>query len=149
MERDLVKGLTFSSSKFAGTQQISLDIGHALFGARFEYGDPLFSTVSPSSRHSKMVLRFSRYRYEDPAVKDTTNDVATTRGSGLRASERTSQWCGPCCDTMIRWLPRVGAKRRCNARLAGRYATVPCNCAYDAMQVVCAKPQLMVGAADI
>ena len=60
MERDLVRDLTFLSSKVAGSQQIRLDIGHGLFGARVEYGDPIFLTISPSSRHSGLVARFSR-----------------------------------------------------------------------------------------
>ena len=68
MEKELVKDLTFLSGKFAGTQQIRLDIGHALFGARVEFGDPLFLTVSPSSRHSGMCIRLSRYRRSDPAI---------------------------------------------------------------------------------
>ena len=49
MEKDLVKDLTFLSGTVAGTQQIRLEIGHALFGARVEHGDPLFFTISPSS----------------------------------------------------------------------------------------------------
>ena len=71
-ERDLVKDLAFLSSTLAGTQQIRLDIGHALFGARVELGDPLFFTISPSSRHSGMCVRLSRYRETDPAVQNAS-----------------------------------------------------------------------------
>ncbi len=67
-ERDLVRDMTFLSSTVAGTQQIRLEIGHALFGARVEFGDPLFLTISPSSRHSGMCVRLSRYRSSDPAI---------------------------------------------------------------------------------
>ena len=67
-ERDLVKDLTFLWGTVAGTQQIRLEIGHALFGARVEFGDPLFLRISLSSRHSGMCVRLSRYRSSDPAM---------------------------------------------------------------------------------
>ena len=67
-QRDIVRDLCFLSSKQPGTQQIRLMIGHALFGARVEFGEPLFITVSPSSRHSGMVLRLSRYRSCVPGI---------------------------------------------------------------------------------
>ena len=62
-ERNLGKDLAFLSGTLAGTQQIRLDIGHALFGARIELGDPLFLTISPSTRHSGFAIRASRYRF--------------------------------------------------------------------------------------
>ena len=68
MEQDLVNDLTFLSSTCAGTQQIRCKIGECLFGARVEFGDPLFITISPSSRHSAMTIRLSRYRRSDPAM---------------------------------------------------------------------------------
>ena len=48
MERNLVKDLLFLQKKHAGTQQVRVMIGHALFGARVEFGDPLFVTISQS-----------------------------------------------------------------------------------------------------
>ena len=48
MERNLIKDLVFLQKKHAGTQQVRLMIGHALFGARVEFGDPLFLAISPS-----------------------------------------------------------------------------------------------------
>ena len=67
-ERNLVRDLTFLSSTCAGTQEIRIMIGHSLFGARVEYGEPLFLTISPSSRHSALTVRCSRYRKSDPAM---------------------------------------------------------------------------------
>ena len=67
-EKDLVTDLTFLSGTCAGTQEIREQIGQCLFGARVEFGDPLFITISPSSRHSAMTLRLSRYRRSDPAM---------------------------------------------------------------------------------
>ena len=74
LEKNLVKDLSFLSSKIAGTQQIRLQIGHALFGARVEYGDPIFLTISPSSRRSGMCVRLSRYREIDPALEKAADD---------------------------------------------------------------------------
>ena len=42
--------------------------GHELFGARVEFGEPLFLIVSPSSRHSALTVRCTRYRMSDPAM---------------------------------------------------------------------------------
>ena len=67
-ERNLVKDLHFISGIFAGTQQVRLHIGHALFGARVELGDPLFITISPNSRLSGLCVRLSRYCNKDPLV---------------------------------------------------------------------------------
>ena len=53
-----------------GTQQIRLKIGHCLFGARVVYGDGIFMTITPSERHSGLVLRLSRYRRNDPIVQE-------------------------------------------------------------------------------
>jgi hypothetical protein len=69
VERRLIKDMQFLSSTVPGTQQIRLQIGHALFGARVELGDPLFLTISPSSRHSGFTIKVSRYRESDPAVR--------------------------------------------------------------------------------
>ena len=61
MQRDLIRDTVFLSKKFPGTQQVRLLIGHALFGAGIQYGLPLFWTISPSSRHSGLCMRLSRY----------------------------------------------------------------------------------------
>ena len=74
MERNLAKDLVFLQKKYAGTQQVRLMIGHALFGARVEFGDPLFLAISPSSRHSGTSMRLSRYRQSDPALQTNLDD---------------------------------------------------------------------------
>ena len=51
-----------------GTQEQRHKIGHALLGARIVYGEALFITVSPSSRHSGLLLRLSRVRQNDPTL---------------------------------------------------------------------------------
>ena len=54
-------------------------IGLSLFGARVEYGDPLFLTISPSAKHSGMCIRMSRYRESDPAISAETHARASMR----------------------------------------------------------------------
>ena len=63
-----MKDVLFLTKKYSGTQEVRLMCGHALFGARVTYGDPLFLTISPSARHSGLVIRLSRYRDCDPAM---------------------------------------------------------------------------------
>ena len=54
-------------------------IGHALFGAGIQYGLPLFWIISPSSRHSGLVVRLSRYLQNDPYVSHENS-----KGYGFR-----------------------------------------------------------------
>ena len=68
MQRDLIRDTVFLSKKFPGTQQVRLLIGHALFGAGIRNGLPLFWTIAPSSRHSGLCMRLSRYLKLDSYV---------------------------------------------------------------------------------
>ena len=81
IEKSLVKDLSFLGSTIAGTQQIRLYMGRALFCARVEFDDPLFLTISPRSRHSGMCVRLSRYRQSDPAK---THDASVHRCAGAQ-----------------------------------------------------------------
>ena len=45
-------------------------MGHRHWGARVNYGDCLFFTISPNEKHSALVLRLSRYRPNDPCVSE-------------------------------------------------------------------------------
>ena len=56
------------SSRLPGTRQIRKMIGHVITAARVIYGNPLFMTVTPSERHSGLVIRLSRYRRSDPGL---------------------------------------------------------------------------------
>eukprot|EP00973_Karenia_brevis_P085298 11838158-Karenia_brevis.AAC.1 len=44
-------------------------MGHRQFGARVNYGDCLFFTISPNEQHSALVLRLSRFRQNDPFTR--------------------------------------------------------------------------------
>ena len=111
-ERNLVKDLQFLSSTIPGTQQIRLDIGHALFGARVEFGDPLFVTISPSTRHSSFAIRVSRYRHLDPAIVYNSDPVL----SGKRWHERTRPKLMPKDEDVIFDVPNYDCRRKIIAK---------------------------------
>ena len=67
-ERKIARELVHLGGKLPGTQQLRRVMGHRQFGARVEYGDCLFLTVSPNEQRSALVLRLSRYRQKDPAI---------------------------------------------------------------------------------
>ena len=54
----LERNIRYVSSHLGGVQEVRSKIGNALFGARVVYGEPLFVTVSPSSRHSGFRVLF-------------------------------------------------------------------------------------------
>ena len=60
VEKQLLRSVGYMSSQIAGTQGIRLKIGHCLFGQRVVYGEGIFMTISPSERHSGLVLHLSR-----------------------------------------------------------------------------------------
>ena len=65
----LLRNLAYVTSQQCGTQEVRKKIGNALLCARWVYGEPLFVTVSPSSRHSGLVLRLYRVRPNDPTLR--------------------------------------------------------------------------------
>ncbi len=86
--RLLERNMRQVSSQLGGVQEVRTKIGNALLGARVVYGEPLFITVSPSSRHSGLVLRLSRVRVNDPTLRleDMALEEARQLGSGPRFS---------------------------------------------------------------
>ena len=82
--RLLERNMRQVSSQLGGVQEVRTKIGNALLGARVVYGEPLFITVSPSSRHSGLVLRLSRVRVNDPTLRleDMALEEARQLGSG-------------------------------------------------------------------
>jgi|NorSeaMetagenome_1021524.scaffolds.fasta_scaffold17796_2 hypothetical protein len=67
--RQLLASMRCVSSQQGGVQEVRTKIGNALFGARVSYGEPVFVTISPSSRHSGLVMRLSRVRANDPLLQ--------------------------------------------------------------------------------
>ena len=114
MEKNLVKDLTFLQKKFAGTQEVRLMIGHALFGARIEFGDPLFITISPSSRHSGLCAKLSRYMEADPAIRCNLDD--RTSYAPWRDAKRPRIWKHDSKDAVIVELPEYTVRRAAMAR---------------------------------
>ena len=67
-EKALLKNYQFMSGRIPGTRQIRRSINHLIFSARVFYGLPVIVTVTPSERHSGLMIRLTRYRRNDPAV---------------------------------------------------------------------------------
>eukprot|EP00973_Karenia_brevis_P024385 3362856-Karenia_brevis.AAC.1 len=61
----------------AGTQALRQIMGHRQFGARVNYGDCLFVTISPNEQHSARVLRLSRFRRNHPFIRHADAPLQT------------------------------------------------------------------------
>ena len=55
-ERVLLQEMRISQKQLPGTTETRRRIGQYLFGARVEYGDPLFITLTPTMRHNALIL---------------------------------------------------------------------------------------------
>ena len=69
LEKRLARAQHFLAKHMGGSQQLRQLMGHTQFGARVNYGDCLFFTISPNVQHSALVLRLSRFRKNDPYVQ--------------------------------------------------------------------------------
>ncbi|CAL1144306.1 unnamed protein product, partial [Cladocopium goreaui] len=65
-EKELLQDVKGMQGHMPGTIEVRRRIGRFLFGARVELGEPLFITISPTTRHNSLCIKFSRYRAADP-----------------------------------------------------------------------------------
>ena len=65
-EHQLLQDVRSMQTTVPGTIEARRRIGRFLFGARVELGEPLFITISPTTRHNALCLKLSRYRVADP-----------------------------------------------------------------------------------
>ena len=65
-EKELLQDVKGIKGHMPGTIEVRRRIGRFLFGARVEMGEPLFITISPTTRHNTLCIKFSRYRAADP-----------------------------------------------------------------------------------
>ena len=65
-EKELLQDVKGMQGHMPGTIEVRRRIGRFLFGARVEMGEPLFITISPTTRHNTLCIKFSRYRAADP-----------------------------------------------------------------------------------
>jgi len=59
------------TQSIAGCQAIRRRIGHCLFGFRVVVGECIFVTISPNRRWSRLIMRLSRIRRNDPMADAT------------------------------------------------------------------------------
>ena len=120
-QRALVRSLGYMSNHIPGTQQIRVLMGHALFGSRVVYGDPIFMTISPNEKHSALVLRLSRLRRNDPLVtaqgahREETAGVIGAEQPPLERHTGPGPWSTRAGDAEIE-LPPFAARRALCAR---------------------------------
>ena len=67
-EAQLLRDIRHMQMTLPGTVEVRRRIGRFLFGARVELGEPIFMTLSPTTRHNALCLRLSRYRQHDPGA---------------------------------------------------------------------------------
>ena len=110
-KRDLIAHVKHVAKTLPGAQQIREMMGQYLFGARVVYGDILFLTVSPSEKHSGLVLRLSKCRQNDFMLEADGSMKDVRRGiSGRDAPSLSAN------STMEIDLPAYPARRKMNAR---------------------------------
>ncbi len=84
VEKALLTNYHFMSSRFAGTRQIRNSIRHIVFSSRVFYGLPLYGSLTPSERHSGLILRLYRCRQTDPAITTMSKNIRNVqRGTFL------------------------------------------------------------------
>ena len=80
-EKTILKCYLNVTRSIAGCQALRRRIGHCLFGFRVVYGECIFVTVSPSRRHSHLLMRLSRIRRNDTMAQTST-------GSSMHVANR-------------------------------------------------------------
>ena len=84
--------------------QVRQLMGHAEFGARVVYGDCIFFTISPNEQHSALALRLSRYRENDPYLREATEHANTLRAMGQRDAPALETETGACFRFLVIWM---------------------------------------------
>ena len=62
VEKKLLHNMGFITRTLSGSQELRLQMGHCLTGANTVYGTGVFTTISPSERHSGLTLCLIRKR---------------------------------------------------------------------------------------
>ena len=104
-ERALIRNSQFMSGTLSGTRQIRRSINHIVFSSRIVYGNPIFMTVTPSERHSGLLLRLSRHRRNDPALASLPEQLRAY------AAENVPSLYGEAEDDIVLDLPEYDHRR--------------------------------------
>ncbi|CAK9016870.1 ATP-dependent DNA helicase [Durusdinium trenchii] len=104
-EIQLLRDIRQAQQLLPGTVEVRRRIGRFLFGARVHLGEPIFITVSPTTRHNAVCLKMSRYRANDPGAghccakddpkvwEDTTVTIPVPDYETRRCSAVRDPWC--------------------------------------------------------
>ena len=94
-QKRLASEIRFKAQHSPGTQGLRQLMGHYHWGARVNYGDCLFFTISPNEQHSALVLKLSRYRRNDPFLEYQDEDWKRLCGMDypeLRPNDERLKW---------------------------------------------------------
>ena len=91
LQKKLAFAQNFLAKHLPGSQQLRQLMGHTQFGARVGYGDCLFFTISPNELQSALVLLLSRFRPNDPYVRESTEAVQRLAAANYPALEAQGQ----------------------------------------------------------
>ncbi len=68
-QRHMARTQKYLAENMPGTGAVRKIMAHRHWGARVNFGDCLFFTISPNEHHSALVLKLSRVRRNDPCLK--------------------------------------------------------------------------------
>ena len=67
-ERQLLTHLRATCASLAGSREIRSRMQRKITAGHFQFGHPIFITISPNEKHSSLTLRLHRRRRDDPLV---------------------------------------------------------------------------------
>ena len=116
-EIQLLRDIRQTQQLLPGTVEVRRRIGRFLFGARVQLGEPIFITVSPTTRRNAVCLKMSRYRANDPGAghycakddpkvwEDTAVTIPVPDYETRRCSAVRDPWCVDIAfQSMIRFV---------------------------------------------
>ena len=114
----LIANMESTAKRLPGTQEARRVMRFETNALRVKYGVPLFITFSPDESHNLLMIRLSRTRRNDPAVKSGNSTDKQC------ASRIEPQWCpqsGDCTmslptDAILNQIPTWSERRRLLAR---------------------------------
>ena len=102
LEKRLAWAQHHLAKQLPGSQQLRQLMGHTQFGARVNYGDCIFFTISPNEHHSALVLRLSRFRRNDPYVRHGPEEQARLAQRDYPSLEAKRRRVNPKAES---WVP--------------------------------------------
>merc|ERR1712185_111415 len=110
----MIQNYHFMSTRVPGSRQIRRSMHHVVFSSRVTYGLPVFVTLTPSERHSGLMIRLTRYRRNDPAITVASPEFAPWIGHDAPSIE--THEAGNAGESVTLDLPEYDLRRLMIAR---------------------------------